>query len=130
MNKFGKIIIPCGVIPEKHELETASFFAQLGKDVTFLVPSYAKGIYSPDVQIDGRRWEIKSPCGSSKRTIENNFRKAQKQSGNIIFDLRRIRLDENAAITKIKRELSLQRSGRIRRIIIITKNNKLLDMKR
>jgi hypothetical protein len=130
MNKYGKIIIPCGVIPEKHELETTNFFAELGKDVEFLAPSYTKGIYSPDVLIDGCRWEIKSPCGNSKRTIENNFRKAQKQSENIIFDLRRIRLNEQIAISKIKRELSLQHSGKMRRIIIITKNHKILDLKR
>jgi hypothetical protein len=79
--KHGKIIIPCGVFPERHELETASFFAETGTDVEFLPPSYVKGVYSPDIQMDGQRWEIKSPCGSSKRTIENNYRNAQKQSG-------------------------------------------------
>jgi hypothetical protein len=127
---FGKIIILGGAIPEKHELETANILAAMGKDIEFLPPSYAKGIFSPDLLMDGQRWEMKSPCGCSKRTIENNFRRAQKQSENIIFDLRRIGLDENVAISKIKRELSLQRSGKIRRIIIITKNNKILDFKR
>jgi len=125
--KHGRIIIPCGVIPEKHELETANFFAGLGKDVEFLAPSYAKGVYSPDVQIDGQRWEIKSPCGNSKRTIENNYRNAEKQSQNIIFDLHRIKLNELAAIAKIKREFALRKS-KIKRIFIITKDKKLLDL--
>jgi hypothetical protein len=33
--KQGKIIVLPGLIPEKHELETASYFAALGKDVEF-----------------------------------------------------------------------------------------------
>jgi len=130
MDKFGRIIIPCGFIPEKHELETANFFAELGREVVFLMPSRAKGVRTPDILVDGQRWEIKSPCGNSKRTIENNFRRALKQSENIIFDLRRIKLDEQLAISKIKRELSSQHSGKIRRIIIITKKYKILDFKR
>jgi hypothetical protein len=130
MKKHGRIIIPCGVIPEKHELETASFFAALGKVVEFIAPSYSKGIRSPDVRMDGRDWEIKAPTGSSKRTIENNFRRAQKQSESIIFDLQRIGMNEKAAISKIKREISSQRSGKIRRIIVITKEKKILDLKR
>ena len=128
-SKCGRIIIPCGVIPEKHELETATFFAGLGKDVEFLAPSYAKGVYSPDVLIDGQRWEIKSPCGKRPRTIENNYRNAEKQSPNVIFDLSRIKLDEPAAIAKIKREFAL-RNSRIKRVSIITKDKKILDLVR
>ena len=129
MDKFGKIIIPVGVIPEKHELETANFFAELGKNVEFLPPSYAKGVYSPDVLIDGQRWEIKSPTGNSKRTIENNYRNAQKQSSNVIFDLRRIGMDERTAIAKIKQQFNL-RSGKVKRITVITKDKKMLDLGR
>jgi len=127
MNKFGKIIIPVGTIPEKHELETASFFAELGKNVEFLPPSYSKGIYSPDVLIDGQRWEIKSPTGNSNRTIENNYRNAQMQSENIIFDLRRIKLNEKMAVAKVKQQFNL-RAGRVKRVLIITKNKKVLDL--
>jgi hypothetical protein len=34
----GKIVIPVGVFPEKHELETAGYFAAQGKDVEFQLP--------------------------------------------------------------------------------------------
>jgi len=122
--KYGQIIIPCGVIPEKHELETASFSAELGEDVEFLAPSYAKGVYSPDVQIEEQRWEIKSPCGNSKHTIENNYRSAQRQSPNVIFDLRRFKIDERIAISKIKQQFSL-RTGKIKHVLIITKRSVL-----
>ena len=77
--------------------------------------------------MDGKQWEIKSPCGQSKRTIENNLRKAQKQSGYIIFDLRRIVIDENQAIAKIKQEMVQQRGGKIKCVLVITKEYKILD---
>jgi hypothetical protein len=125
--KPGKIIIQHGAFPEPHEMQTANFFTGIGKDIEFIKPNFASGIKNPDVKIDGVVWEIKSPCGNSKRTVENNFRKAQKQSKNIIFDLRRIKLSEIIAISKIKREFSLQHGHKIRRIMIITKDNKILD---
>ncbi|MDR0967394.1 MAG: hypothetical protein LBL75_01000 [Rickettsiales bacterium] len=83
-----KLLYQGGSLPESHELEVANILAGIGKDVEFLAPVYIKGICMPDLIMDGKRWEIKSPIGASKRTIENNFRKAQKQSENIIFDLR------------------------------------------
>lgn len=128
MNKHGRIIIPFGVIPEKHELLTANFLVERGKEVEFLAPSRAKGVCSPDVLIDGQRWEIKSPCGGSPRTIENNFRRAQKQSENIIFDLRRIRLNEKTAVSKIKSGFLLHRGNKTRHIMIITKDHNILDL--
>jgi hypothetical protein len=127
MRKYGKIIIPCGVIPEKHELETASFLAARGSDVEFLMPRFAKGLKNPDIRMDGIVWEVKCPRGKSKRTIENNYRTAQHQSENVIFDIRKIGMDENIAIAKIRREFSLRRD-RTRRIKIITKNNLVLDI--
>jgi hypothetical protein len=123
----GKIIIPAGTLPEMHELAVANILAETGKDIEFLKPIYAKGVFTPDLIMDGQRWEIKSPTGCSKRTIENNFRSAQHQSENIIFDLRRVGLDEKIAVSKIKREIMVQRTGKTKRVIIITKNNKLLD---
>jgi hypothetical protein len=127
VKKTGKIIIPAGFIPEKHELETASFFAARGSDVEFLLPHFAKGLKNPDIRMGGIIWEIKCPRGKSKRTIENNYRTAQYQSENVIFDIRKIRIDENTAIAKIRREFSL-RQDRIKRIKVITKNNMVLDI--
>jgi len=127
MKKIGRITIQIGALPEKHELETANFFASAGKDIEFIAPSYSKGVYTPDVLIDGVRWEMKSPTGASNRTIENNYRAAQMQSENIIFDLRRIKMDEKVAIAKIKQQFSL-RTGRVKRVLVITKSKKTLDL--
>ena len=127
---IGKIIIPGNVRPEVHELEVAHILAEVGLDVEFLLPSYIKGLFSPDLLMNGQIWEMKSPCGSSKRTIENNYRNAQKQSENIIFDLRRVKLDEKVVISQIKQRLLKQRNNKTKRTIIITKNKKILDFKR
>jgi hypothetical protein len=69
--KEGKIIIPAGVLPEKHELETADYFASLGKDVVFQLPNRTKGSRTPDVMIDGVLWEMKCPFGNGKQTVKN-----------------------------------------------------------
>lgn len=95
---IGKTIIPANIRPEPHELEVAHILAALGHIIEFLPPSNIKGIYSPDILMDKQIWEIKSPIGHSKWTIENIYKKAQKQSENIIFDLRRIDMVEKNAI--------------------------------
>lgn len=123
--KPGKIIIPVGVYPEKHELETVNVFVALGYTVEFLTPIYVKGVFSPDILMDGKIWEMKCPCGNSKMAIEKHFRKAAKQSENIIFDLRRTELCEKIAVSKVKREFSM-RHGKAKRVMIIIKNEKNL----
>ncbi|MCL1901585.1 MAG: hypothetical protein FWG57_08980 [Endomicrobia bacterium] len=124
----GKTIIPYGVFPELHELETARFFNKLGKDVEFLVPSYTKNSKTPDIKMDNILWEMKAPKGGSNRTIENNLRAALKQSANLILDLRRIKLNERKALFQINRAFKL--SKKIIRVLVVKKNKSLLDIKR
>lgn len=99
--KNGRTIIPLGVFPEIHELETAAVFLAEGTDVEFLLPSRIKGMRTPDVKIDGVLWEIKCPTGNGKKTVEKQLQRASGQSKNIIFDSRRTRLDD----IYIKKEL-------------------------
>ena len=95
--------------PERHEFETAKYFAEIGKNIAFLKPSSIKGVHTPDILMDGIEWEIKSPQGSSKRTIENNFRNAVAQSRYIIFDLRRIKLHDNQCVAKLEKEFKARK---------------------
>lgn len=127
--KKGKIDISMlRSLPEKHEYETARYFADRGHDVEFIPPSNSPKVHTPDFAMDGVAWEVKCPKGKSKRTIENNFRNAAKQSKNIIFDLRRIQLEESICISRIERELK----GRpyISRLLVIKKNGSLIDFTR
>ena len=74
----GKITIPAGVAPERHELETAAILAKFGHDVTFIMPSRTKGAKTPDIEMDGIDWEMKCPTGGGRRTIEHAIRNASK----------------------------------------------------
>ena len=125
---FGKTIIPFGVFVEQHELDVAKVLNKLGKDVEFILPSRVKFSRTPDIKMDGLLWEIKSPKGSSSRTIENNLRTALKQSKNIIIDLRRIKIDETKAISQIAKQFKY--SKLIREIIIIKQKKEILDISR
>ena len=92
-------------------------------DVVFLRPRHAR---TPDIQINSVKWEIKSPLGNSKKTIENNLRLARKQSRNIVIDLRRIKMHQTKAIARIHYFLSRQKQ--IKRLLVITKDQKIVDI--
>lgn len=70
--KTGKII-PHGVKPEPHELDTILFFTERGKDVELITPSNTPHSKRPDFYMDGLAWEMKSPLNSTRRTIERVF---------------------------------------------------------
>ena len=127
--KHGKIdISQLKIPPERHELETAKYFAALGYDIEFIPPSNSPNMRTPDIYMDGVSWEIKCPRGRSKRTIENNFRKAKEQSENIIFDLRRISISEEKCILELKQRFAQKRD--VKRLPIIKKNGELLKFSR
>ena len=76
-----KVIVETGVIdrPQDHEIKAALIVANgyFKSEVVFLRQS----TYStPDIDVNGDKWEIKSPLGNGKKTIENNLRAARKQS--------------------------------------------------
>ncbi len=111
--------------PGKHELATARFFADRGKDIVFIKPSNIPDHHRPDFIMDGIEWEIKSPTGKGKRTIEKNYSKAASQSKNIIFDLRRINVPEKECLSQLKREFEDKHT---RCFLIIKRNGELLKL--
>lgn len=114
--------------PEDHELKVARYFADRGKNVTFIRPSNIPGVHTPDIYMDGVEWEIKSPVGTSKRTIEVCLRKAITQSDSIIFDLRRSRLKEEWAVSQLLD--NFKSKTKIKRLLIIKKNGELISRSR
>lgn len=126
--KKGRIdISELNTPPEKHEYDTAKYFAERGYDITFVKPSNIKGQNSPDFEMCGKIWETKSPTGSSERVFENNFRKATRQSRHIIFDLRRMKKqNELWCLKKINRQKS---SCKIKTLLVITGDGRLLIYK-
>ena len=114
--------------PYEHEKAIAKFFAEMGKNVIFLKPSNIQDSNTPDICMDGLEWEMKSPIGSSRRTIRRNLHKASKQSRNIIFDLSRIGISEEDCIRELRN--AFKTSNHIRNMLIITKEHELITLRK
>lgn len=126
--KTGKII-PNGVKLEAHEYNTVLFFTTLGKDVELISPSCTPNVRNADFFMDGLVWESKCPAGDNTRmTIDRILHKAARQSENIVIDLRRTRLPDQQSLLCIEKRLKLSR--RIRRILVITKQERLVDFRK
>jgi len=123
-NKSGKIT-PNGVSLEKHELATVLVFTELGYDVELIAVSSTPRAKNPDVIFLGKTWEMKSPIGHSKSTLEHCFKKAAKQAENVIIDLRRTKIKDYAACPQLER--LFQKSKRVKHMKLITKKGAILD---
>ena len=110
--------------PKDHELSAALILADYFRsDVIFLRPQLDR---TPDLDVNGVKWEIKSPKGDGKKTIENNFRTARRQSSNIVIDLRRIKMHQQKAIARIN--FFLSKSNHFKRVLIIAKSQKVIEI--
>lgn len=121
----GKIT-PNGVVLETHENATVVFMTELGFDVALIPPLQLKGERTPDIRMNGIEWEMKAPTSAGKYTIEHAFRAALRQSPNIIFDIRRLRLPDDKSIHEITRRF--HDFKKVKRVLIITKTGSLIDL--
>jgi len=111
--------------PEQHEVEAAHILAQHFKcTVAFLTPIDDYKRKTADIVMQGVLWEIKSPIGTSKSTIGNQFRVASKQARNIVIDTRRTSLEYDSIEKAVLFELKNRPS--VKRVILIDKNDKVL----
>lgn len=127
MSKKYEVIIKTSLedAPKEHELSAAIILANDFKsDVIFLRPERKK---TPDIDVGGTKWEIKSPKGGSKKTMENNLRLARKQSRYIVIDLRRSKLHQARATARIKFYLATE-AHNIKKLKVITKHQKIIDI--
>lgn len=123
-----KVIVETGLIdsPQNHELKAALVLANgyFKSDVTFLRTE----VYTtPDIECNGEKWEIKSPLGNGKKTIENNLRAARRQSRNIAIDLNRIKLHQTKAIANIRFYVT-NSPNEFGKVIVITKAKNIIEI--
>ena len=111
--------------PEKHELNTAHFFSEMGKEIKFIRPSNVPDFHRGDFVMNGIEWEVKSPKGKGDRTIVKLYSKAATQADNIIFDLRRCAVPEKQAISQLEK---LREQKHTKRLLIITKAGALIEI--
>ena len=123
--KKGKII-PNGVVLKTHENATVVFLTELGFDVELIPKSNTQGVHTPDILMDKIRWEMKSPTGKGKYLISNTIQRAVLQSQNVIIDLRRTKRHQTKCLREINQEFEKSRS--LKRIKIITKSRKIIDL--
>ena len=125
----GQVIIPVThpKSPEPHEVNTAWILARhYHTTVQFLVPVDDYKRKSADIVMLGVEWEMKSPLGDSKSTIENQFRRASKQARNIIIDTRRTNLADGEIEKAVIRET--KRHSTVKRVILVEKSEKVVEM--
>ncbi len=127
MKRKYEVIITTDLVdaPKEHEMSAALILADHFKsDVIFLRPETKK---TPDIDVNGVKWEIKSPKGGAKKTIDNNLRNARKQSRHIVLDLHRAKLHQTKAEARVRHYLG---SGphKINSLKIITKTHKIIDI--
>ena len=106
-----------GVHLEYHEYATVKIFLETGYDVTLIPPIQTKGMSTPDMEMSGIIWEMKSPQGKSKNTIKHTFQNAGHQSSNVIIDLQRCKLADEDALKDIRYHYKI--SKRIKRLKVI-----------
>lgn len=112
--------------PYDYELSAAIIIANyFGRDIEFLRPTYLK---TPDLKIKNELWELKSPRGNSKNTIHNVFVTSRKQSYNIIIDLRRCKMNERKALSRIRDAYNKRRRQKCK-LLIIKKSGKVIDVR-
>ena len=123
-----KVIIQTNIIdsPKNHEIRAALIIANkyFKSDVNFLRQEIHS---SPDIETSGQKWEIKSPLGNGKKTIENNLRNARKQSKRIIIDFSRMKLHQTKAISNIK--FFIKKSpNQFKKVVVIAKDSEILEI--
>ena len=84
---------------------------------------------TPDIRVVRlhQYWEIKNITGNGKNTIHHAMSGANRQSNNLIITLIRSRMTPKVAIGRIKHEIS--KTTPFKRIILITKSGKILEIK-
>ena len=83
---------------------------------------------TPDIIIPNLgTWEIKSPQGNSKNTIENSFKQAKSQSTNVIIDFSRLKMRSDVAMRQIK-SYAKKSHKHIKQIKVLTKTGKIIDI--
>lgn len=115
-----------GVHLEPIEESTFKYLTLFGFNIETIVPTNIKKAHNPDILLSGTICEVKTPNTSNEATIKKRFHKASKQASAVVFDLRFIRKNTD----KVEKQVIKLFKGNdgVRRLIIIEKTGKVLDM--
>jgi hypothetical protein len=123
----GEIRIPAGITVWKHELDTANALASAGYVVEFLATKNIQSSKSPDIFMNGEKWELKSPKTDRLAAIERNLKLATRQSGNIVIDSRRMRKLRDSTIQNFLLQ-KLKQQKTIKKLLFVNRKHQLIDI--
>jgi hypothetical protein len=123
----GEIRIPAGINVWKHELSTANALAETGFVVEFLPTKDIKNTKSPDILMNGEKWELKAPKTVKLSAIERNLKRATKQSGNIVIDSHRLRKIHDSTVQNFLLQ-KLKQQKTIKKLLFVNRKHQVIDI--
>ncbi|MBQ2654966.1 MAG: hypothetical protein IJF83_15560 [Methanobrevibacter sp.] len=126
MKNIYKVIVETSPKDPPKDFEMSAALIVAGYFKTDVIFQRQQILKSPDLIVRGQIWELKSPIGDGKNTIHNNIKNGHAQSYNTIIDLRRCKMNEQRAISRL-RDAFLKHRGRKCRLLIINKHEKMLS---
>ena len=123
----GEIRIPAGINVWKHELSTANALASIGYVVEFLPTKDIKNAKSPDILMNGEKWELKAPKTDKLSAIERNLKRATKQSSNIVIDSNRLRKIRDSTVQKFLLQKFKQQKT-IKKLLFVNRKHQVIDI--
>lgn len=106
---YGFDIRP-GASVNADEERAGKWIAELGHHIVALPISNERNVLSPDFEIDGEIWELKTIHGSGKNTIDNALKRASKQSRNVIIDITGTELTAEKVVETARKRLRREES--------------------
>jgi len=101
--------------------------AKAGYVVEFLPTKEIRNAKSPDILMDGEKWEIKSPTAQKLSAVERNLKRAYRQSTNIVFDSHRMgRLPDKSIQKELAKQFVLTKN--IKHMLFINRKRKVIDI--
>ena len=112
----------------KKEKEIGKWMANTFGVHVQMVPrvNYPEQVNTPDYLINDKRFDLKEITGNSKNTIDQNCRKAKKQSENIIFDITNSLLSDEEVLNQL--DSIYKRGQRGINISVIKRGNIVIDV--
>ncbi len=118
-------MISNGVRLELHEINAVTYYLARGDNIELIPPSNTPMNKNADFVMRGLIWELKCPMGKGMATVQHLFRKAAKQSENIIFDLRNFKGSEKQVVALLNKLFSDSR--RVKRMHLILRTGVLVE---
>ena len=123
--KVGRINLN-DVKPESQERKTMKLLSRYGFSIEVIRPTNTPKTNNPDILMLGTIWEMKAPTSFNENTLKLRMKKAAKQAGYVVFDLRNVKKNPDK-VEKYIIELFTGNS-RMRRMILIRKDGQAIDL--